>query len=1116
MNKKVLLVMIMSYGSLVCAQYKAVVCGISDYPAANYAAYCSADAKAAAHHLANLPNWSGAEITLLTNEAATKSALNNAIDDMVASAVTDDVCVFFFSGRSASGLIYAYDAEITFNEIASRMANMAAGNYVILIDMGVPAGSTAVSPLTPVNQPPATSQGISILSYYEYLDDPLYEVAKNSPFTYLLLEALSGYGDTNYDGFISAQECAYHINLDIDPIIVAENTAGVAISTTNIAYNDIYEVDTSTINPVIPTDGTPIMRAIRPANELDYVKFSIAESAVVEIETNSGSIDADTVIYLYKSSVSTANLIAQDDDTNYYLSKITKTLDAGTYYVNIKEYSTSTIDSYTVRVSMVEQQLFIAGPDFLYNGSSGEFRCLIDNAVSGSEVAAQWLSDNPAAWFDEAVLHSQVSADTQVNVTAYYNESSKGKQVKIRDAQAPGGSVEYYAVLCGIADYPGTANDLSYTVDDALALRDRLLRDPWWKSENITMLLDSEATYAAINAAIANMAAMADSDDVCLFFYSGHGTTVADAYPYDEADGLDECLVAYDANIRDDVFGQWINALPTDNYIVLIDCCFSGGQIKTADITPGASVKGIGKAKSTGGDGFAADIKGAVIGIEDLNDNGRGVVLTASDDFELSWELGSLRHGVFTYHLLAALDGAADTDGDGFVSAEECYHYIYPLALGYQTTQIYDASPLAMPIMQYNSAKYVSSISISGQSVLSPESNYNYTCTADYSDGSSADITNAVKWQSTSSEAAMAPDGTLTTGAVGSNTDVGIKAVYNNLHSVVFDAVIHLEKYSGGDGTPLLPYLIGTAADLALLCQSQGDWGGSFLLTADIDMTAAAFTPIGTDWEAPFSGSFDGGGYEIRNLSINAAQTDYVGLFGILDFDAEVTRLGLLNVNVVGGTGTGAIAGWSTGAIKRCFATGYVSGGVYVGGIAGGISGSAIIEDCYSLCNVEGSDMTAGITATSAAGATINRALAAGTVYSPTAAAITNYYEANKITACFYDFVKTAVPDNGAGTPISGVQLKTADVFTAAGWDFSASGNWKIKTGYTPLLKWQSDFTPGDFNNDDRINTADLLIFAASWLQSGGSACDISQYGGDGIVDMKDLSILYIYWLNGE
>ena len=162
----------------------------------------------------------------------------------------------------------------------------------------------------------------------------------------------------------------------------------------------------------------------------------------------------------------------------------------------------------------------------------------------------------------------------------------------------PLGSAEettnYYAVLVGIADYPGTGNDLDYTDDDAVDMKDALLNYPNWSEGNITMLLDAEATKLNIGTAIQNMGAQADSDDVCLFFYSGHGTVMPDAEPLDEADGYDECLVPYSlfGTITDDELSAWLAQLPTTNVVVIIDTCFSGGQIKGADRS-GSRVKSI-------------------------------------------------------------------------------------------------------------------------------------------------------------------------------------------------------------------------------------------------------------------------------------------------------------------------------------------------------------------------------------------------------------------------------------------------------------------------------------------------------------------------------------------
>jgi hypothetical protein len=152
------------------------------------------------------------------------------------------------------------------------------------------------------------------------------------------------------------------------------------------------------------------------------------------------------------------------------------------------------------------------------------------------------------------------------------------------------GAVDYHAVICGIADYQGTSNDLNFCDDDARDVRDALLAFNW-NSTNITLLIDNAATKTAIQTAIQSMASVADSDDVCLFFFSGHGTTGTDIAPLDETDGFDEYLVTYAySNIRDDELGDWLAALPTDNYVVLLDTCYSGGHVKSL-----GSIKGIGQ-----------------------------------------------------------------------------------------------------------------------------------------------------------------------------------------------------------------------------------------------------------------------------------------------------------------------------------------------------------------------------------------------------------------------------------------------------------------------------------------------------------------------------------------
>ena len=255
---------------------------------------------------------------------------------------------------------------------------------------------------------------------------------------------------------------------------------------------------------------------------------------------------------------------------------------------------------------------------------------------------------------------------------------------------------EYYAVIAGIADYM-YINDLSYTDDDAKDIYKRLLSYPNtpWKEDHIKLLIDGDAKKADIKAGIDWMKANADEDDVCMFFFSGHGTYGTDVSPIDESDGYDEYICPADHyylsnGIRDDELDAWMTPIKAKK-IVMIDSCFSGGAIKEAD----ASIKtmsGVPRAELT--DSFA----------KDLNKAGY-VVLTASDDDEVSWELGVLQNGVFAYCVDKGLGGPANSDGDKDISAEEIYDYIRPKVISAtgdkQHPQIYDGVTGELPVVKW-------------------------------------------------------------------------------------------------------------------------------------------------------------------------------------------------------------------------------------------------------------------------------------------------------------------------------------------------------------------------------------------------------------------------------
>ena len=114
---------------------------------------------------------------------------------------------------------------------------------------------------------------------------------------------------------------------------------------------------------------------------------------------------------------------------------------------------------------------------------------------------------------------------------------------------------------------------------------------------------------------------------------------------------------------------------------------------------------------------------------------------------------------------------------------------------------------------------------------------------------------------------------------------------------------------------------------------------------------------IGTN-NTPFTGSFDGNGFTITNITINRTAA-YQGLFGYIGTGGMLRNIGIINGNVIGGNYTGSVSGYNNGIIQNCYVTGNVSGSAYTGSVSGFNNGT--IQNCYSISSVSGSNYVSGV-----------------------------------------------------------------------------------------------------------------------------------------------------------
>lgn len=165
-------------------------------------------------------------------------------------------------------------------------------------------------------------------------------------------------------------------------------------------------------------------------------------------------------------------------------------------------------------------------------------------------------------------------------------------------AARPGyAQVKQWALIIGINEYKPSLNDMASAqadsrrtwtnldgcVNDATAMRDLVVAKYAFKGENITTLLNAEASRARIIASLEQLIAKAKKGDVVFIYYAGHGSQVKNSLS-NEADKKDETIVPADAwkkgvpDIRDKELAKYFNLLLDKGVLltVIMDSCHSG------------------------------------------------------------------------------------------------------------------------------------------------------------------------------------------------------------------------------------------------------------------------------------------------------------------------------------------------------------------------------------------------------------------------------------------------------------------------------------------------------------------------------------------------------------
>ena len=227
-----------------------------------------------------------------------------------------------------------------------------------------------------------------------------------------------------------------------------------------------------------------------------------------------------------------------------------------------------------------------------------------------------------------------------------------------------------------------------------------------------------------------------------------------------------------------------------------------------------------------------------------------------------------------------------------------------------------------------------------------------------------------------------------------------VTCTFTNGKTLVYKMKNAADWQAGGEYT----YTVSLAAakDLGYTIESDGSYtvtsadglmnvaelvnGGktdiNITLDKNIDLTGKDWTPIGTDYDNSYKGTFDGGGHTITGLTFTT-NDEYAGLFGWLNRAGTVKNVVMEGVqitsNQIYGGSIGGVVGSSWGTIENCSVSGSISGTVYVGGVVGVQIGGSI-TGCSSSATVKGTVDVGGVAGQTNSSATLTACYATGNV----------------------------------------------------------------------------------------------------------------------------------------
>ncbi len=173
-------------------------------------------------------------------------------------------------------------------------------------------------------------------------------------------------------------------------------------------------------------------------------------------------------------------------------------------------------------------------------------------------------------------------------------------------------------------------------------------------------------------------------------------------------------------------------------------------------------------------------------------------------------------------------------------------------------------------------------------------------------------------------------------------------------------------------------------AGLSVLVAAGNDFAGKTIsVVNDLDLSAHLWTPIGVNFNIPFSGIFDGNDHSISGLFAVKPNDLFVGLFGLCK-NSTLSNVRLLSPYIRGRGDSGSLVGsfGTNSTMSDCHATGVdmLCTTSNVGGLVGDLISNSSMIRCSSEGSVSGVNQVGGLVGSPYSLTTISESWSAGTV----------------------------------------------------------------------------------------------------------------------------------------